>query len=316
MLQRFREAAHEARARSRAQSVTSLKRSRAETEPDAAYDATHYFVDDVADPWATGDALERERLSQHAALRELVSRGDVQGLKTRLATLGNNAGLIVNLTPGGANTLLYVASEAGHTAVVAALLEAGADGRAHPVTRYGPLYASAYHGHLDIAKLLLQHFPRAAQQETVEKWLPLHAACIGAHAPLVALLLEHPYPEDVLNTYTDESGKWQYKAAFDVNASDVSGQTALYIACSLGSMPVVEVLLNYSVACEPVPPADAAATSPPAPAVEAARVLSPQRGISLGIHAIVTKLTGGGSKQHIIMVISITCARADCDSLR
>ncbi|KAL0808285.1 hypothetical protein ABMA28_012780 [Loxostege sticticalis] len=299
MLHRFRSAARSVREQARTEDASG-------PEPDAAYDARHYFVDDVADPWGGGDALERERLSQHAALRELVTRGDVQQLKARLAALGNSAGLIVNLTPGGANTLLYVASEAGHTAVVAALLEAGADGRAHPATRYGPLYAAAAHPHLDVARMLLAHFPQAAQQETVEKWLPLHAACIGGHAALVSLLLDYPYPEEVLNTYTDETGQWQYKAAFDINAVDVSGQSPLYIACTLGNLAVVEALLNYTVACERVPDGDKQVSGtethvpppPPESPSAASKVLSPQRGgISLGIHAIVSKLTGGNSKQ-------------------
>ncbi|CAG9789931.1 unnamed protein product [Diatraea saccharalis] len=211
MLQRFRVVAHDARARSRTSrrlpNDTTSAKDEETTDADAAYDVTHYFVDDVTDPWREGDALERERLSQHAALRELVSRGDVAQLKAKLASLGNNAGLIVNLTPGGANTLF--ACEAGLTSVVAALLEAGADGRCHPITRYGPLYVACYQGHLEIAKLLLAHFPTAVQSE------------------------------------------------------------------------------NSSV----TPEVDSRSS-------EAAKALSPQRGgISLGIHAIVSKLTGGGSKQ-------------------
>lgn len=119
---------------------------------------------------------------------------------------------------------MFSACETGSAASAAALVSAGADGRAHPVTRYGPLYIACYHGHKDIATLLLTHFPEAVQvsetecvcrfllfcvyyqmcfqQETVEKWLPLHAACIGGHAALVTLLLEYPYPETMLNTYT------------------------------------------------------------------------------------------------------------------
>ncbi|CAH2101589.1 unnamed protein product [Euphydryas editha] len=170
-------------------------------ETEDAYDAAQYFIDDVKDPWQA-DAVERERTSQHAQLRELVVRGDAATLQTKLTELGSAAGIVANLTPGGANTLLYVASELGATTAAAALVEAGADGRAHPVTRYGPLYIACYHGHLDIAKLLLHHFPEAIQQETVEKWLPLHAACIGGHPAVVTLLLEYPYPDHLLSTYT------------------------------------------------------------------------------------------------------------------
>ncbi|CAH0599523.1 unnamed protein product [Chrysodeixis includens] len=257
------------------------------------------------------DALERERLSQHAALRDLVSRGDCTQLKQRMTSLGGNAGLIANMTPGGANTLLYVASEAGYTAAVATLLEAGADGRAHPVTKYCPLYIASYHGHLDIAKLLLAAFPEAVQQETVEKWLPLHAACIGGHAALVTLLLEYPYPESVLSTYTDATGQWQYIAAFDVNARDVSGQTALYVACTLGNISVVDALLAHTVSAIAAPK-DLAEEETRVPS----QVLSPQRGgISLGIHAIVSKLTGAAANNdrrsdRRLSPVSLTAGRA------
>ncbi|CAB3231871.1 unnamed protein product [Arctia plantaginis] len=273
---------------------------------DTAYDASHYFIDDVADPWKEHDALERERLSQHASLRELVSRGECSQLKQKLNALGSAAGLIANLTPGGANTLLYVASEAGLTPAVAALLEKGADGRAHPVTKYCPLYIACYHGHVEIVKLLLSAFPEAVQKYELiffyyhpsskrrwKKWLPLHAACIGGHAAIVTLLLEYPYPESVLNTYTDPSGEWQYAAAFDVNARDVSGQTALYVSCTLGNVALVDALLSHEVQATPTPRHAQAQEEENG---AAAQVLSPQRsGISLGIHAIVSKLTGSSS---------------------
>ncbi|KAI8427262.1 hypothetical protein MSG28_014855 [Choristoneura fumiferana] len=196
------------------------------------------------------------------------------------------------------------AVEAGHTAVAAALLAAGADGRAHPVTKYCPLYIACYHGHKELAKLLLPHFPEAVQQETVEKWLPLHAACIGGHAELVTLLLEFEYPADLLSTYTDETGKWEYQAAFDVNAVDARGQSALYVASTLGCLAVCDALLAHAVPCRPAPQAGG---TPEAEAVRApAAVLSPQRGISLGIHAIVSRLTGQAHVRHTHLLLHST----------
>ncbi|KPJ18810.1 Leucine-rich repeat serine/threonine-protein kinase 1 [Papilio machaon] len=192
------------------------------------------------------------------------------------------------------------ACETGSAASAAALVSAGADGRAHPVTRYGPLYIACYHGHKDIATLLLTHFPEAVQQETVEKWLPLHAACIGGHAALVTLLLEYPYPDTLLNTYTDASGQWRYRFAFDVNARDASGQTALYVACTLGNAAVVEALLAFTLPKERVPreqPDVAEEASEEGTPVAAGAAPSPHRaGISLGIHAIVSKLTGNNKQ--------------------
>lgn len=80
--------------------------------------------------------------------------------------------------------------------------------------------------------------------------------------------------------YRDPTGQLTYRAAFDINARDVSGHTPLHVASTLGNVGVVCALLDHTV----VPEQTAAQKDP---------VLSPLRsGISLGIHAIVSKLTG------------------------
>ncbi|XP_045540793.1 leucine-rich repeat serine/threonine-protein kinase 1 [Papilio machaon] len=295
-------ALHVAAARGHAENVRALLSAGARPElTDAAGDTALALAERGCHRHAANelrearDAIERERVSQHLALRELVSRGEAAALRARLAALGPAAPVLANLTPAGANTLLYVACETGSAASAAALVSAGADGRAHPVTRYGPLYIACYHGHKDIATLLLTHFPEAVQQETVEKWLPLHAACIGGHAALVTLLLEYPYPDTLLNTYTDASGQWRYRFAFDVNARDASGQTALYVACTLGNAAVVEALLAFTLPKERTDVAEEASEA--GTPVAAGAAPSPHRaGISLGIHAIVSKLTGNNKQ--------------------
>lgn len=129
------------------------------------------------------------------------------------------------------------------------LLEAGADGRAHAVTKYSPLYTAVHHGHMNVTKLLLQKFPELVQQLTVERWLPLHAACINGHTSVVELLLKYPYSEELLSTIRDPTGEWEWRLPFDPNTQDVTGQTALYVACLLGNKPLVDLLLTWRPRC-------------------------------------------------------------------
>lgn len=51
----------------------------------------------------------------------------------------------------------------GRKEIVKVLLENGADGRFHPVTKYSPLYIACYHGHKDIVEMLLVRFPELVQ---------------------------------------------------------------------------------------------------------------------------------------------------------
>lgn len=48
------------------------------------------------------------------------------------------------------------ACEEGQREMVRLLLDHGADGRIHPVTKYSPLYIACYYGRRDIAEMLLK----------------------------------------------------------------------------------------------------------------------------------------------------------------
>lgn len=189
---------------------------------------------------------------------------------------------LVNFAPNGSNTLLFKACQEGHLEIVAMLIAAGSDGRQHPVTKYTPLYISAYHGRLQICELLLKHFPEMAAIYTVEHWLPVHAAAMNNHQDIVKMLLTYAYPSQVRRCFvcrceaTDaspplassnlvsrqssfsraahhakgdpkEASKqyYIYLMPFDVNAQDIAGQSLLYLATLLGNQSLVEFLLNY-----------------------------------------------------------------------
>ncbi|XP_050691737.1 leucine-rich repeat serine/threonine-protein kinase 1-like isoform X4 [Eriocheir sinensis] len=211
---------------------------------DKASDAFSYFLDY---PVLQQDARELARQELHSALRESCSRGDVSRAKAILRDLGAEAQIIINSAPNGSNTLLFKACEEGQREMVRLLLDHGADGRIHPVTKYSPLYIACYYGRRDIAEMLLKKFPCLACVSTVERWLPLHACIINSHVSVLDLLLKFPYPEEALHKYWDKTGQFEYDMAFDINMKDVTGQSALYLACYVGNQKLVDLLLKHRV---------------------------------------------------------------------
>ncbi|XP_054737581.1 leucine-rich repeat serine/threonine-protein kinase 1 isoform X1 [Anastrepha obliqua] len=216
---------------------------------ETALDACDYFVDEVVELTRCLDAHEQVRMIKHRELRQAVVGGDERTVRVLLEALGSERQVIVNMAPAGANTVLFVASQAGYASIVNRLIDAGADGRSHAVTKYSPLYAAVHHGHYSIAKLMLERFPELIQQSTVERWLPLHAACINGHINLLELLINFKYPEYLYATHRDDEGQWEWHLPFDPNAQDVTGQTSLYIASILGNKSLVNVLLKWRVKC-------------------------------------------------------------------
>lgn len=189
---------------------------------------------------------------------------------------------IMNYSLNGSNTLLFKACQEGHLEIVKKLIQAGADGRTHPTTKYSPLYIASYHGRLHICQILLEHFPELSAIYTVEHWLPIHAAAINNHQEIVQLLLGYPYPIKVMKpfltnpaptissrqtTYSSNElsqtigtnvskssknssnedncdSQYVYCMPFDLNAQDVAGQSVLYMATLAGNHSLVDYLLN------------------------------------------------------------------------
>lgn len=63
------------------------------------------------------------------------------------------------------------ACQVGNKEIVKVLLQHGADGRYHSVTKYSPLYIACYHGHHEIVELLLFKFPELVQVRKLKKLL-------------------------------------------------------------------------------------------------------------------------------------------------
>ena len=145
----------------------------------------------------------------------------------------------------------------------------------HPVTKYSPLYIAAYNGKKDVVEILLKKFPHLISMQvhdsprqsficyllqTVEKWLPLHAACFNGHASVLEFLVRYKYPPHVSMQFKDRTGGWKYNMAFDINQRDLSGQSLLYLACCIGNLRMVDLLLEFKV--------KAVSTTLPAPSSE------------------------------------------------
>ncbi|XP_019848391.2 leucine-rich repeat serine/threonine-protein kinase 1 isoform X2 [Bactrocera dorsalis] len=217
---------------------------------ETALEACDYFVDEVIEFSHFLDAREQVRMIKHRELRNAVINGDERTVCVLLEALGSEREVVTNMAPAGANTLLYLASQAGYEGITNRLLDAGADGRSHAVTKYSPLYVAVHHGYYNIAKLMLERFPELIKQPTVERWLPIHAACINGHIPLLELLIGFKYPQHLYSTYRDVEGQWEWRLPFDPNAQDVTGQTSLYIASILGNKSLVNLLLKWRVKCQ------------------------------------------------------------------
>lgn len=108
---------------------------------------------------------------------------------------------------------------------------------------------------------------------------------------MVEYLLYYPYPEALLSTFRDPKGEIEWKLAFDPNTQDVTGQTALYVACLLGNKPLVELLLKWKVKC--TKSADITISGQP-DLSKAGELSSPsKRRISYGIQSIMSRLSLG-----------------------
>ncbi|XP_071051470.1 leucine-rich repeat serine/threonine-protein kinase 1 isoform X2 [Onthophagus taurus] len=256
------------------------------TSPDLAFDACDYFTDDVVVAVET-DAREKARLDIHAALIDSCNHGDFDSMQQLLSSLSKDAELIVNMAPSGANTLLFTACQIGNKNIVKILLEYGADGRYHPVTKYSPLYIACYHGHREIVEMLLLRFPELIKQHTVERWLPIHACCINGHIKVLELLFQFPYPKHILRKFRDITERWEYLMPFDINERDATGQNILYVASLLGNKKLLDVILKFRVRATKIVPEDDETT----PNSESNPLVSPiKRRLSSGIISIMSKL--------------------------
>ena len=223
------------------------------------------------------DKQEQEKQIHFYHLLDASATGDISRIKTILDKESHHSDL-VNFVPNGSSSLLFKASEHGQKEIVKFLIEKGAAAVIHPVTKYSPLYIAAYNGKKEIVEILLKKFPELINVQTVEKWLPLHAACFNAHSAVLEFLLKYKYPDSVMIQFKDRTGSWVYNLPFDINQRDLSGQSLMYMACCIGNLRMVDLLIEYKV--------KAVSTTLPAPEEEPDTENSSPRHKSVSLSAL------------------------------
>jgi len=88
-------------------------------------------------------------------------------------------------------TPLHVAAEKGHVEIARLLLEHGADPNARDMYGVTPLHLATYWGHLDVVKLLLEHGADPNAKEKLGGETPLYWAVQHKRTDIAKLLLKH-----------------------------------------------------------------------------------------------------------------------------
>jgi hypothetical protein len=153
---------------------------------------------------------------------------------------------------------LLDAARNGDTARVRELLRKGANANAKDRGGWTPLHWAAFWGHVDVAKLLLEHGADVNAKESVYDATPLHVAAATGHADVARLLLEHG--ADVNAKYGDSDLTPLHVAALyghadvarlllergaDPSIRDKHGRTPLDIARATRHKEVARVIEEY-----------------------------------------------------------------------
>lgn len=179
-----------------------------------------YAVGIIATALLAGSALAADRLD--ALLRKASSKGDFEQVKELVAR-----GADVNAAFGSSgffsDTPLQRAAEHGHLEIARFLLEHGAKLEANDRYRGTPLIRAAMGGHRETVRFLLDS--GAKVNATADYYTPLMKAASKGHLCVVGLLVERD-------------------AKLDVQRHKGRGQTALMLAAKHGHEKVCDLLVE------------------------------------------------------------------------
>ena len=225
--------------------MNPAKKSRIEAEPEEVANMQLVSRDEVQSTAGMAMPTVRQQLNQ------AILAADLTLLKQILASEQFD----LNAVDENGSTLLMVAIEAGHLAIVETLLSKGAS--PHFVGAYGrtPLMLAAASGHADVVNLLLTAGV-AIDAKDFAAWTALFLAARGGNAAIVAALLSKGASLHVISLDNQtplmlaaahgqaEVVNLLLNAGAKIEATDEEGQTALLHAATNGHDAAVHILLG------------------------------------------------------------------------
>ncbi len=197
------------------------------------------------------------------ALRAAAESGDVEAATAQLALPSMSKQLIDSADSGYfGGTALSFAAEGGHTAIVAALLTAGASSGLADRSGYSPLHLAARRGHTECVRLLLNGGAPPDARDG-QKQTPLHLCVNKAQSDgaVLLLLLDFGASIDALGGEARTTALWRaveqehtalalrlIEAGADATLCDATHrETPLHLAARDGNTAVVAALLGDGI---------------------------------------------------------------------
>lgn len=216
----------------------------------------------AAVPGSYPGITDKRQLALARELHSAAATGNLPGVQQVL----QQAPALVEVRNVDDYTPLHRAAEAGHAAVVAFLLEHGADAQARiayrdlrgiPVTCFSTvLYLAAAEGHAEVVSLLLQAGADPNSSNTANDEAPLHVAAAHGHVAVITALLAGKAEVNIidaarrtpLHAAVDgghlEAARSLLQAGAPVDARESHVRTALHIAAQRGDKNLVQLLLD------------------------------------------------------------------------
>ncbi|KAK1255692.1 hypothetical protein MKX07_007951 [Trichoderma sp. CBMAI-0711] len=123
-------------------------------------------------------------------------------------------------------TPITLAASYGHTKVIQALVDFGADFRAPTRSGWSPINVACSRGKIEVAKLLLDVYGVSMESDEDNRWSPLRSASVFGHANMVCYLIQR---------------------GADISERSETGWTCLHSAAEAGHTRAVAELIDHGL---------------------------------------------------------------------